>query len=67
MAIRNIHYAFAFVDIGSYGSNNDSNIFGNSTMRKSFSNKKFNSSSPDVVDECSSLEELHSTKDGVFH
>ena len=52
------HYFFNFVDIRSYGSNNDSRIFRNSTMGKSFFNEKMNLPPPYVIDECPSLGEL---------
>ena len=58
MAICDVHYVFTFVDIGSYGSNYDSGIFRNSTIKKSFFNGKINLSPQDVTEECSSLEEL---------
>lgn len=53
MAICDAH-VFTFVDI----LNNDSGIFRNSTVGKSFFNETMNLPSPDVVDECSSLGEF---------
>ena len=38
MAIRNARYIFFIVDIGSFGSNNDSEVFRNSPMGKAFFN-----------------------------
>ena len=38
MAIRNARYIFCIVDIGSFGSNNDSQMFRNSHMGKTFFN-----------------------------
>ena len=40
LAICDARYCFSFVDIGSYGSNNDSGIFKNSKMGKLFENNK---------------------------
>ena len=55
MAICDAHYVFTFMDIGSYGSNNESERFRKSTMGKSFFNKKIDLPHPDVIDECPSL------------
>ena len=38
MAICNACYIFSLVDIGRFGSNNDSGVFRNSPMRKAFFN-----------------------------
>jgi len=42
LAIGDAHYAFTLVDIGEYGSNNDSGIFSNSEMGKLFQSEKMN-------------------------
>ena len=42
MAVCNAHYCFTLGDIGSYGSNNDSDIFRNSFMREKFFSGKVN-------------------------
>ena len=36
MAICDVHYTFTFVNIGDYGSNNDSGVLGNSLMGKAY-------------------------------
>ena len=41
MAICDVHYIFMYIDIGSSGSNNGSDVFGNSKMGNSFSKIKF--------------------------
>lgn len=56
--ILNEKLYFLCSDIGSYGSNYDSCIFQNSTIRKNFFNGKINLPSQHVTEECSSLEEL---------
>ena len=42
MAICDASYVFTFVDIGDYGSNNDSGVFRKSDIGKSFFKKEMN-------------------------
>ena len=47
MAICDARYVFTLVDIGSYGSNNDSGVFRNSSMEKAFFNEEMGLPAPD--------------------
>ena len=49
MAICDARYVFTLVDVGSYGSNNDSGIFRKSAMGKAFFNQKMNIPNPDYM------------------
>lgn len=49
MAICDARYVFSFVDIGDYGSNNDSGIFRRSSIGKSFFNKEMNLPEPQRI------------------
>ena len=49
MAIYDARYVFTLVDVGSYGSNNDSGIFRKSAMGKAFFNQKMNIPNPDYM------------------
>ena len=49
MAICDARYVFILVDVGSYGSNNDSGIFRKSAMGKAFFNQKMNIPNPDYM------------------
>ena len=50
MAICDARYIFTLVDIGSYGSNNDSGVFRNSAMGKAFFNDEMNLPFSDYLD-----------------
>lgn len=50
MAICDARYVFTFVDIGDYGSNNDSGVFRRSEMGKSFFNKQMNLPKPALIE-----------------
>ena len=58
MAIRDTCYIFMLVDIGSYGSNNDSGVFSNSTMGKWFFENHINLPDPEVISNDCSRKEL---------
>ena len=49
MAVCDAHYTFTFVDIGDYGSNNDSGVFRRSAIGKAFFNEELNLPSPDCI------------------
>ena len=49
MAICDARYVFSQVNIGSYGSNNDSGLFRNSTMGKGFFENRMNLLDPEVI------------------
>ena len=49
MAICDARYFFTLVDVGSYGSNNDSGIFHKSAMGKTFFNRKMNIPNSDYM------------------
>ena len=50
MAISDAHYVFhTLVDIGSYGSNNDSGVFRNSKMGEAFFNEKMKLPDPKPI------------------
>ena len=51
LAICDAHYCFTLVDIGDYGSNNDSGIFSNSEMGKLFQNGKMHLPQPDCLED----------------
>ena len=55
MAICDARYVFTLVDIGSYGSNNDSGVFRNSVMGKAFFNGEMNLPVPEIIVESPSL------------
>ena len=58
MAICDARYVFTLVDIGSYGSNNDSTAFHNSTMGKGFFENRMNRTDPEVISNDCSRKEL---------
>ena len=49
MAICDARYTFTLVDIGDYGSNNDSGVFRNSEMGKSFLSESMNLPEPEPL------------------
>jgi len=50
MAVCDARYVFSFVDIGDYGSNNDSEVFRRSAIGKSFFNKEMNLPNPEYIE-----------------
>ena len=58
MAIYDARYVFTLVDIGNYGSNNDSGVFRNSTMGKAFFETKMNLPESETLDENPELGKL---------
>ena len=50
MAICDARYVFTFVDIGSYGSNNDSGVFRKSAIGKAFFNGEMNLPNPEFIE-----------------
>ena len=52
MAIYDAHYIFSFVNIGDYGSNNDSGVLENSVMGKAFANDALGVPHPEPVEGC---------------
>ena len=46
------HYIFNFINIGDYGSNNDSGVLENSVMGKAFANNSLSISDPEPVEGC---------------
>ena len=58
LAICDARYVFALVDIGSYGSNNESGVFRNSTMGKGFFENCMNLPDPEVISNDCSRKEL---------
>ncbi|XP_057294525.1 uncharacterized protein LOC130623036 [Hydractinia symbiolongicarpus] len=50
MAICDARYVFSFVDIGDYGSNNDSGVFRRSAIGKSFFKKEMNLPEPENIE-----------------
>lgn len=55
MAICDARYVFSFVDIGDYGSNNDSGVFRKSTIGKSFFSNEMNLPDPDDIENSSAI------------
>ena len=49
LAICDAHYCFSLVDVGEYGSNNDSGILNNSRMVKMFKNNKVKLPDPETI------------------
>ena len=60
MTIFNASYVHTLVDIGSYGSNNDSGVFRNSSMGKGFFKNLMNLLDPEVISSDRSRKELPS-------
>ena len=56
MAICDTRYVFTLIDIGSYGSNNDSGVFRNSKMGQAFFESKFNLPESETLEETSIAE-----------
>ena len=52
LAICDAHYIFNFINIGDYGSNNDSGVLGNSDMGKAFANNSLGVPDPAPVEGC---------------
>ena len=50
MAICDANYCFTYVDVGNYGSNNDSGVLLNSQMGKDFKERKMNIPEPSNLD-----------------
>ena len=50
LAICNARYCFSFVDVGEYGSNNDSGVLNNSQMRKLFKHNEVNIPNPSEIE-----------------
>ena len=59
MAICDARYVFTLVDIGSCGSNNDSEVFRNSTLGKGFFENCINLPDPEVISNNCSRKGLH--------
>ena len=59
MAICDARYIFSFVDIGDYGSNNDSGVFRKSAIGKSFFNKKTNLLNPEHIKNSHAFGQIH--------
>ena len=60
MTIFNASYVHTLVDIGSYGSNNDSRVFRNLSMGKGFFKNLMNLLDPEVISNDRSRKELRS-------
>ena len=60
MTIFNASYVHTLVDIGSYGSNNDSGVFRNSSMGKGFFKNLMNLLDPEIISNDRSRKELRS-------
>ena len=52
LAICDVKHNFTIVDIGQYGSNNDSGILANRTVAKKFSNDTMNIPTPSSIEGC---------------
>ena len=50
LAVCDANYCFTFVDIGEYGSNNDSGVLKNSEMGKKFTRNRMNLPEPDKIE-----------------
>ena len=50
MAVFDAHYVFTLVNVGDFGSNNDSGVLENSTMDKAFASNQMGL--PDEEDHC---------------
>ena len=59
MATCNARYVFSFVDIRDYGSNNDSGVFCQSAIRKSFFSKEMNLSNPEYIESSHAFGQIH--------
>ena len=56
LGICNARYCFSYVDVGEYGSNNDSGVLKNSRMGRKFGANKMNIPSPAKIPESDDLE-----------
>ena len=52
LAICDVHYIFNFINIGDYGSNNDSGVLENSDVGKAFANNSLGVPDPAPVGDC---------------
>ena len=50
LAISDARYCFSFVDVGEYGSNNDSGVLNNSQMGKLFKRNEVNVRNPSEIE-----------------
>ena len=58
MAICDAQYVFTLIDIGSYGSNNDSGVFRNSVMGDAFLKNKFSLPEPEAIEGTTNVSEM---------
>ena len=59
LGICDAQYCFSYVDVGEYGSNNDSGVLKNSRMGRKFAVNKMNIPGPAKIPESDDLELLY--------